>query len=104
MAGGLIVGQTRPRISMGRLAELVVPYPPVELQRRFSVLVKFFDAALNNAETAAQNIERLFQTLLHRAFTGELTARWREAHMKELLAEMEQQAKALGLSSTAAHV
>jgi type I restriction enzyme S subunit len=32
---------------------------------------------------------------LHRAFTGDLTAKWREAHMKELLAELEAQAKAL---------
>lgn len=40
-------------------------------------------------------IESLFETLLHRAFAGDLTAKWREAHMKELLAEMEAQAKAL---------
>jgi len=33
--------------------------------------------------------------MLHRAFTGELTARWREAHLKELLADMEQQARLL---------
>ena len=33
--------------------------------------------------------------MLHRAFTGELTAKWREAHLKELLAEMEQQARLL---------
>ena len=30
--------------------------------------------------------------MLHRAFNGTLTVRWREAHLKELLAEMEQQA------------
>jgi type I restriction enzyme S subunit len=40
-------------------------------------------------------IERLFVVLLHRAFTGDLTAKWREAHMKEILAEMKLQAKAL---------
>jgi type I restriction enzyme S subunit len=40
-------------------------------------------------------LDTLFTVMLHRAFTGELTARWREAHMKELLAEMEQQANAL---------
>jgi len=32
---------------------------------------------------------------MHQAFTGDLTAKWREAHMKELLAEMKAQAKAL---------
>jgi type I restriction enzyme S subunit len=33
--------------------------------------------------------------MLHRAFTGDLTAKWREAHLKELLVEMEHQAKLL---------
>jgi len=37
----------------------------------------------------------LFAVLLHRAFTGYLTAKWRDAHMKELIVEMEQQAKSL---------
>jgi type I restriction enzyme S subunit len=36
--------------------------------------------------------------MLQRAFTGSLTAKWREAHMKELLAEMEQQGKSLSLT------
>jgi type I restriction enzyme, S subunit len=40
-------------------------------------------------------IERLFENLLHHAFSGELTARWRDSYMKELLAEMEEQAKYL---------
>jgi hypothetical protein len=37
--------------------------------------------------------------LLHRAFTGDLTTQWREAHMKELLAEIrfEQSSKDLEL-------
>ena len=37
--------------------------------------------------------------MLHRAFTGELTAKWREAHLKELLAEMEQQARLLRVAN-----
>jgi type I restriction enzyme S subunit len=44
---------------------------------------------------ARTRLECLFDVLLHRAFTGDLTAKWREAHMKELLAEMEAQTKAL---------
>ena len=40
-----------------------------------------------------------FNTLLNRAFTGDLTVKWREAHMKELLAEMEIQARELSLES-----
>ncbi len=35
--------------------------------------------------------------LLQHAFSGQLTAKWRDAHSKELLAEMEQQARLLNL-------
>lgn len=97
MARGLIVGQTRPRISMGRLGELVVPEPPLHLQRQFSALVRVYEPALAKMQEATPEIERLFSAMLHRAFTGELTAKWREAHLKELLAEMEQQARVLNL-------
>jgi len=37
----------------------------------------------------------LFSLLISHAFSGSLTASWREADMKELLEEMEQQAKLL---------
>lgn len=43
--------------------------------------------------------EKLFDLLLQRAFSGDLTAKWREAHMTELLAEMEQQAKIIGTTA-----
>jgi len=102
LAGGLIAGQTRPRISMGRLAELIIPEAPIHLQRCFSTLVKSLRPVSDGIEMASVNLERLFQTLLHRAFTGELTVKWREAHLKELLSEMDQQARALGLQGAAA--
>lgn len=44
---------------------------------------------------ASHEVDKLFNSILHCAFTGDLTAKWREAHMKELLAEMEAQAGAL---------
>ncbi len=95
MAGSLIAGQTRSRISMGRLAELVVPEPPLPLQERFSRNVSIVEPALDKMRTAKEDLEKLFATMLHRAFTGELTAKWREAHLKDLLAEMEQQVRLL---------
>lgn len=95
MARSLIAGQTRPRISMGRLGELAVPRPPLPLQQKFSWQVKLFEPSIGRQANARYELERLFSTMLHRAFTGELTAKWREAHMKELLTEMEQQARLL---------
>ena len=46
-------------------------------------------------QSSGVHLETLFSVLMHSAFTGDLTAMWREAHMNELLQEMEQQAKAL---------
>jgi type I restriction enzyme S subunit len=39
----------------------------------------------------------MFSLLVLRAFSGQLTAKWREAHMNELLVEIEQQARLLNL-------
>jgi type I restriction enzyme S subunit len=35
--------------------------------------------------------------MLSQAFSGQLTARWRASHMQELLAEMNEQARALNI-------
>lgn len=89
-------GTTRARISRGNLSRLPIICPPPPLQRKFSVLSKQATEVLSTAG-AARKIEQLFELLLQRAFSGQLTAKWREARMKELLAEMEQQARLLNL-------
>ena len=80
-----------------QLAALKVMAPPYPMMEQFTALVRISKTNSNKQKTSEETIETLFQTLLHRAFTGELTAGWREAHMKELLAEMKQQSKALGV-------
>jgi type I restriction enzyme S subunit len=84
-----------PNISKGRLETLEIEKPPYGLQTDFANAVIHFDSIRKKARLASENIETIFSVVLHRAFTGELTKKWREAHMKELLAEMEQQAKTL---------
>ncbi|THD09654.1 restriction endonuclease subunit S [Rhodanobacter lindaniclasticus] len=51
--------------------------------------------------TATEKVEKLFTLLLQRAFSGQLTAKWRETHMQELLAEMQEQALLLNLPTSA---
>jgi type I restriction enzyme S subunit len=84
-----------PNISKGRLEGLMIQKPPFPLQQQFADLVQRVHENTIAGEATRAKLKRLFQTILHRAFTGELTARWREAHMKELLAEMEEQARYL---------
>lgn len=71
LATGMIHGQTRERINMGRLAELEVPLPDIERQRQFSQVALRFERAHTQQREAQRQAEHLFQTLLHRAFEGE---------------------------------
>jgi len=77
------------------LRKTPIPLPPLELQRQWADTVIHVRSLQKVAVATGENLDLLFQNLLFQAFTGDLTAQWREAHMKELLAEMEQQAKAL---------
>lgn len=77
------------------LANIDIPYAKLERQQEFG---RAYDQCLLQRDLifkSSKSIEAVFRTLLYCAFTGDLTAKWREAHMKELLAEMETQAKAL---------
>ena len=69
-------------------------------QRKFVKCLEQIHTDAQRRSVSRESIESLFKVMLHRAFTGELTAKWREAHLKELLAEMQQQAKALNLPTT----
>jgi len=83
-------------------ATLQMPVPPVELQETFSEHFTAVHENIARAIEASKVLHTLSGTLLHRAFSGDLTAKWRETHMKELLQEMEQQAKFLAGKQAAA--
>ena len=72
-----------------------IPLPPVERQQDFHWKVESILQLKRSAQRTKSRLESMFHTLLHNAFSGELTAKWREAHTEELLAEMEHQAKVL---------
>ncbi|MCX6927715.1 MAG: restriction endonuclease subunit S, partial [Verrucomicrobia bacterium] len=93
LAGGS--AGSMPNISKGRLETLAIERPPYRMQTAFADAVANFDSLRNKAKQVRDDIETLFSALLHRAFSGKLTAKWREAHLKELLAEMEHQARLL---------
>jgi type I restriction enzyme S subunit len=72
LATGMLHGQTRVRISMGQLAQLEVPIPPLPLQQKFSQIVQKTERLRAQQRESARQGEHLFQSLLHRAFRGEL--------------------------------
>jgi type I restriction enzyme S subunit len=96
------VGGAQPNISQQIIRNLRIPLPPIQQQQIFSSCAQSIREISNKCRASRSGIENLFQTILHRAFTGELTEGWRKAHMKELLAEMELQSKALGKLEEAA--
>jgi type I restriction enzyme, S subunit len=68
-----ILGQTRSRISMGRLKELVVPIPPLDNQRNFSEAIRKLDAVKQASLRSLAQLAELFNSLQHSAFRGRLT-------------------------------
>lgn len=82
-------------INAKELRNLPLILPKRDRQVAFAEHFDGLEQLRSQRKQNAKAIDRLFDTLLYRAFTSDLTAQWREAHMKELLAEMEQQAKVL---------
>jgi type I restriction enzyme S subunit len=72
MAQDLIAGQTRLRISMGRLRGLQVPVPPLNLQREFTLRIGTLEKLKAAHRASLSKLDALFASLQHRAFRGEL--------------------------------
>jgi type I restriction enzyme S subunit len=79
---------TLPIINKSAFQQLQIPCPPKELRESFAARLNAFEGISQGQTSTTTNLETLFQTLLHRAFDGSLTAQWREDHAKELLQEI----------------
>lgn len=84
-------------VAQSSLAALRIPLPATRSLQLFTNAYRNLLSLRVQRVHSEQSIEQIFAVLLHRAFTGDLTAKWREAHMKELLQEIEQQTKALNV-------
>lgn len=86
------------KLGQEEMHEIRIPVPPKDLQSKFSEVARSFEDSSPARQTATENLETLFQTLLTRAFDGRLTgnnaaARNSQSEMNELLQEIEVQAK-----------
>jgi type I restriction enzyme S subunit len=84
-------GATVHSIDNSKFQALEFIIPPTALQSTFEKNFKEIIAIEDIRHSAQEKLERLFATLLHRAFSGDLTAKWRDSRMKRLLAEMAEQ-------------
>jgi len=90
-------GSTFTAIRRQDVERIRIPKARIQDQSAFSLKARAIQGLVEYGVNSRTRIERIFEVLLHRAFSGNLTAKWREAHMKELLAEMEEQARPLKL-------
>lgn len=89
-------GASYPAVTDRDILDLLIPVPDNEnLLRKFDKNIDELQRLDSRRMSINEKIESLFSVLMQRALSGDLTASWREAHMKELLVEMEQQAKYL---------
>ena len=76
------VGSAIPHLNKDLFFDLKLPYPPLNEQKRIVSHIESFFAKLDEAKEKAQDVVDCFETrkaaILHKAFSGELTAKWRE--------------------------
>jgi len=80
-------------INLEILRAVPTPIPPRPLQDAFTRYVsQHYDARARQIQVR-ESLDRLSASLSAQAFSGTLTASWRQAHMKEMLQEMEHQSE-----------
>jgi type I restriction enzyme S subunit len=67
-----ITDTVRTFLSLTKLKRVEIPLPPLSLQRKFAQIVHKFERLRAQQREAERQAEHLFQTLLDRAFRGEL--------------------------------
>ena len=77
-------GINLPRVSESVILDAVCPLPPLPEQQRIVSRIESLFAKLDEAKEKAQSVVDGFElrksAILHKAFTGELTAKWRDEH------------------------
>lgn len=81
---GYVNGTTRLKLTRASMDTIPIPLPLLAEQQRIVDRIESLFAKLDEAKEKAQAVLDSFETrkaaILHKAFTGELTAKWREEH------------------------
>jgi type I restriction enzyme S subunit len=92
---GVQIGASRQALNHVQVRHLKIPTPPVAIQSQFALQANTVEGLLEKGDSVSGKLNSLWDTLMTRAFSGQLTAKWREDHLMELLAEMGQQTRLL---------
>ena len=69
----MAAGAAQPNVSLKEIEEIRMPIPPMNLQGQFALAIGSLKLQKQQAEEALVKAEELFNSLLQRAFKGELT-------------------------------
>lgn len=82
---GFVTGTTRLKLTQASMNKIIIPLVPLAEQQRIVERIESLFAKLDEAKENLQNVLDGFETrkaaILHKAFTGELTAKWRKQHV-----------------------
>ena len=82
------VGAAVRNLNSERVAGTPIPCPPVAEQQRIVTRIEYMFSKLDEAKEKAQSVLDSFEArkaaIVHKAFTGELTAKWRKGHGEKL--------------------
>ena len=96
----LINDTAKKSITAQNIKAIQIPAPSYERQIRFDKTAQDVMGVLDRQACCRNRLDSLFSSLVDQAFTGSLTAKWREDHMTEVLADMAEQARLLGSITT----
>ncbi|MEJ2169911.1 MAG: restriction endonuclease subunit S [Desulfobacterales bacterium] len=85
----------QPHLNANQLENTPFYVPLIDRQDKYKSMISGLRKLRKERTNSEKQIQKIFQVILHRSFTGDLTASWREAHMEELFQEMELQGKSL---------
>ena len=87
------VGSAIPHLNKELFFSLEFPFPPLSEQQRIVARIESLFAKLDEAKEKAQEVVDGFETrkaaILHKAFSGELTAEWRRTNIADSFAYVE---------------
>jgi len=69
---GMGKGQALKHLQITELAKMPIPLPPMVLQKEFAARVSEIRAVQAEQSVTRRRLDDLFQSMLHRAFKGEL--------------------------------
>lgn len=84
-------GATRQALTKSMIEQLIISYPPLqeqnEIVRRVEQLFAYADKIEQQVNTALEKVNHLPQSILAKAFRGELTAQWRAENVDLITGE-----------------